>query len=119
MSFQIYINLKTTKQFPLDYLVNKVFDMSDTGANAQPVIKADSWCRTVAGNTAKTTFMWTIENFNELPEEKHELSQPSFQSQVLGMAMRLPNGIFVYSPKEKTLMLNKYLSAYTATMTLM
>ena len=46
--------------------------MSDTGANAQPVIKADSWCRTVAGNTAKTTFMWTIENFNELPEEKHE-----------------------------------------------
>ena len=46
--------------------------MSDTGANAKPVIEADSWCRTVAGSTAKTTFMWTIENFNELPEEKED-----------------------------------------------
>jgi len=46
--------------------------MSDTGANAQPVIEADSWCRTVTRSTAKTTFMWLIENFNELPEEKDE-----------------------------------------------
>jgi len=47
--------------------------MSDS-VNAQPVIEADQdhWCRTVAGNTTKTTFLWTIENFNKLKEEKNE-----------------------------------------------
>jgi len=30
----------------------------------------DDCCRTVYGNTAKTTFLWTIENFMERPEEK-------------------------------------------------
>ena len=47
--------------------------MSDS-VNPQPVIKADHdhWCRTVAGNTTKTTFLWTIENFNQLQEKKND-----------------------------------------------
>ena len=49
--------------------------MSDTGANAQPVIKADNWCKTVAGNPVKTTFMWIIENFNELPVVKDQYTE--------------------------------------------
>ena len=32
----------------------------------------DDWCRTVYGNTVKKTFLWTIENFMERPEEIDE-----------------------------------------------
>jgi len=41
-------------------------------ANAETVdaTDCDVWCRTVHGNTAKKTFMWTIENFMERTEEK-------------------------------------------------
>ena len=43
-------------------------------ANAETVntTDCDDWCRTVYGNTAKKTFLWTIENFMERPEEKDE-----------------------------------------------
>ena len=45
---------------------------------AQPVkdVDCDNWCRTVSANTAKSTFMWTIENFNARPEERND-SLPS------------------------------------------
>ena len=41
---------------------------------AQPVkdVDCDNWCRTVSANTIKSTFMWTIENFNERPEERND-----------------------------------------------
>ena len=37
----------------------------------------NSWCRTVFGNTVKTTFMWTIENFMERPEKKGDCIESS------------------------------------------
>ena len=43
-------------------------------ANAETVnaTNCDDWCRTVYGNTAKKTYLWTIENFMERPEEKDD-----------------------------------------------
>ena len=48
--------------------------VGDMSTEAQPVkdVDCDNWCRTVSANTTKSTFMWTIENFNERPEERNE-----------------------------------------------
>ena len=37
----------------------------------------DSWCRTVLCKSARTTFKWTIENFNSRPEERNQLIESS------------------------------------------
>ena len=42
------------------------------GDNFPPEIKRDSWCRTTAGDTASTTFTWTIEDFLSRPDKVGE-----------------------------------------------
>ena len=40
--------------------------------SANVIDDCDSWCITDSGRSAKTTFMWTIKNFKDRPEEKNE-----------------------------------------------
>lgn len=42
------------------------------GDNFPPEIERDSWCRTTAGDTASTTYTWTIEDFLNRPEKVGE-----------------------------------------------
>ena len=42
------------------------------GDNFPSEIKRDSWCRTTSGDTASTTFTWTIEDFLSRPEKVGE-----------------------------------------------
>ena len=37
-------------------------------ANIHPGFQTDNWCRTTQGETAKTTFTWTIDGFKNRPE---------------------------------------------------
>ena len=38
-------------------------------ANIHPGFQTDNWCRTTQGETAKTTFTWTIDGFKNRPEK--------------------------------------------------
>ena len=38
-------------------------------ANIHPGIETDNWCRTTRGDTAKNSFSWTIEGFENRPEK--------------------------------------------------
>jgi len=69
---------------------------------AQPVkdVDCDDWCRTVSANTAKSTFMWTIENFNERPEGRND-SLESSEFSVTGPDGKKTNWYLELYPKGK------------------
>lgn len=45
--------------------------MSD---NVPPGVESDKWCRTTRGDTARTSFSWTIEGFKDRPEKFDEFT---------------------------------------------
>ena len=42
------------------------------GDNIKPLTESDNWCKTIVGETIKSSFIWTIEGFNNRPEENDE-----------------------------------------------
>ena len=65
--FRLYMS--SIMSFVIRYKLISFADKTIMSANIHPGFETDNWCRTTQGDTAKTTFTWTIEGLGNRPEK--------------------------------------------------